>query len=170
MEPVQIARTLAAFVDVLLPGDASWPSAATVGVQAQLTQRLVESKGEDALTAFIEALQSDSAVLLDDDEAARVAAVAAFETRDPDLFGWIRDAVYVAYYESPVVVLAINAHGSLYKLRPHIEGYPLPRFDLEQDMPRHGRGHWIVTAAVRRVPVEALTLTEARATKWGREQ
>jgi hypothetical protein len=34
-------------------------------------------------------------------ETARVAVVQRFEKAGPDLFGWVRDATYIAYYESP---------------------------------------------------------------------
>jgi hypothetical protein len=170
MNPVEVARLLAALVDTLLPGDAGWPSGATVGVQSVLATRLVQERGEDALGKVVEALRPGAPALLSGDEAARVAAVAAWEAGDRELFGWVRDAVYNAYYESPAVVLAINAHGHPYKLIPHVVGYKLPRFDLEHDTPRHGRGAWIATGAVARVPVETLDLADERTQNWGRKQ
>jgi hypothetical protein len=170
MNPVEAARLLAALVETLLPGDAGWPSGAMVGVQSVLATRLVQERGEDALDKVIEALRPDAAALLSGDEAARVAAVAGWEVRDAELFGWVRDASYIAYYESPVVVLAINAHGHPYKLIPHVVGYKLPRFDLERDTPRHGRGAWIATDAVARLPVEVLDLADERTQNWGRKQ
>ena len=63
------------------------------------------------------------------DEAARVAVVRRFEESEPDLFGWVRDAVYIAYYENPFVAEAINLKGHRYELRPHIKGYPVQRFE-----------------------------------------
>jgi hypothetical protein len=167
---VDTARLLAALVDTLLPGDAGWPSASVVGVQAVLAARLAQERGEDALDDVVDALRGDAAALLGGDEAARVAAVAAWETRDRALFGWVRDAAYMAYYESPVVVRAINADGSPYKLVAHVTGYKLPRFDLARDTPRHGRGRYIPTGAVRRVAVETLDLADERTQNWGRKQ
>lgn len=169
-QPVVAARLLAALADTLLPGDHGWPSGATVGVQSVLATRLVQERGEDALDDVIEALSADAATLLAEDEDARAAAVAAWEARDPDLFGWVRDAAFMAYYESPVVVLAINASGHPYKLIPHVTGYALPRFDMVRDAPRHGRGSWVPTDAVRRVAVESLDLADERTQVWGRKQ
>lgn len=168
--PVDAARLLAALVDTLIPGNAGWPSAGIVGVQSMLATRLVQERGEDSLDRVIGALGADAAALFSDDEAARVVAIAAWEARDAQLFGWVRDAVFMAYYESPVVVLAIKARGHQYKLIPHIAGYMLPRFDAERDTPRHGRGAWIATGAVLRVPVETLDLADERTQTWGRKQ
>ncbi len=170
MNPEDVARLLAALVDTLLPGDAGWPSGATIGVQSALATRLVQDRGEDALGGLLQSLGGDAAGLLSGDEATRVAAVAAWEARDTALFGFVRDASYSAYYESPVIVLAINARGPGYKLIPHVTGYRLPRFDLERDTPKHGRGAWVATGAVRRVPVETLDLADERTQNWGRKQ
>jgi hypothetical protein len=145
--PVEVARLLAGLVDVLLPGAEGWPSGATVGVQFELATRLIEQRGEDALDRLVAALRPNAAALLNGDEAA----VAAWEARDPELFGWVRDAAYMAYYESPVVALAITAKGHPYQLRPHTTGYKLPRFDPARDTPTHGRGRYIATHEVARV-------------------
>lgn len=170
MDAEQAARLLAALVDVLLPGDTGWPGGATVGVQAVLAARLVQERGDDAVDSVLDALRDDAPALLGGDEAARVAAVAAWEARDKDLFGWVRDAAYMAYYESPLVVRAINAHGHPYKLISHVTGYKLPRFDPARDAPRHGRGWYLATDAVRRVDVESLNLADERTQNWGRKQ
>ncbi len=170
LTPVDVARLLAALVDTLLPGDDGWPSGATVGVQAQLAPRLVQERGEDALDRVVDALRDAAPALLGPDEAARVAAVAAWEARDKDLFGFVRDAAYMAYYESPVVVQAINAHGHRYRLVSHVVGYKLPRFDVARDTPTHGRGRYIPTDAVTRVAVETLDLADERTLNWGRKQ
>jgi hypothetical protein len=161
-DPVEAARLLAALVDTLLPGAAGWPSGGTAGVQAELATRILQQRGEDVLVQVIDALRAEAAALLSDNAADRIAAVTGWETRDSDLFGWVRDAAYHAYYESPFVVQAINRHGHSYKLVPHLTGYRLPRFDLERDTPRHGRGGWIPTGAVKRVAVETLDLADQR--------
>ena len=170
MDATETAKLLAALVETLLPGDAGWPSGAAVGVQSALATRLVQERGDDALDKLVTALGDDATALLSGDEAARVAAVAAWEARDAEFFGWVRDAAFMAYYESPIVVQAINAHGHPYKLVPHITGYELPRFERERDTPRHGRGGWIATDAVARVPVEMLDLADERTLTWGRKQ
>jgi hypothetical protein len=167
---VDAAGLLAALVDTLIPGAAGWPAAATVGVQSMLASRLVQGRGDDALDTLLAALRPHAPALLSADEDARVAAVAAWEAGDAELFGWVRDAVYMAYYESPVVVLAINAHGHAYKLRPHVTGYKLPRFDAARDRPQHGRGTWTPTDSVKRVAAETLDLADERTLSWGRKQ
>jgi hypothetical protein len=170
MSPFEMARLLAALVQTLLPGDSGWPSGTMVGVQALLATRLIQERGEDALETLVAALGDDVGALLSDDEEGRVAAVSSWEKRDKDLFGFVRDAAFMAYYESPVVVAAINAHGHPYRLVPHITGYGLPPFDLERDRPRHGRGAWIPTNAIKRIPVETLDLADERTLNWGRKQ
>ena len=101
------------------------------------------------------------------DEAARVAVVRRFEEAEPELFGWVRDAAYIAYYENPFVAEAINSRGTAYELRPHIKGYPVPRFELARDTPRHGRGRYTKTAEVRRVDISGLDLESNRTQAWG---
>jgi hypothetical protein len=170
MTAVETAQLLAVLADTLLPGGEGWPSGATVGVQALVAARLVQERGDDAVDSVVAALGDDAQALLTGDEAARVAAVAAWEARDKDLFGFVRDAAFIAYYESPAVVLAINAHGHPYRLVPHVAGYKLPRFNLERDTPKHGRGRWTPTDAVQRVAVETLNLADERTQNWGRKQ
>jgi hypothetical protein len=83
------------------------------------------------------------------------------------LFGWVRDATYIAYYENPFVAEAIVLSGHPYELRPHIKGYPVRRFDLARDTPRHGRGRYTKTSDVRRVDISALDLESNRTQAWG---
>jgi hypothetical protein len=52
-------------------------------------------------------------------------------------------------------------------LRPHIKGYPVRRFDLARDTPRHGRGRYTKTADVRRVDISGLDLESNRTQAWG---
>jgi hypothetical protein len=101
------------------------------------------------------------------DETARVNVVKNFEQREPELFGWLRDAAYVAYYENPFVAEVINAKGHRYELRPHVKGYPLPRFDPERHAPRHGRGRYTPTEQVRPVDTSKLDLKSNRTLHWG---
>lgn len=170
MTATETARVVAALVETLLPGDDGWPPGAVVGVQATLALRLVREHGEDGLARLLASLGDAAATLRDGDAAARVAAVAAWEAREAAFFGFVRDAAYMAYYESPVVAQAINEHGSPYKLMPHVSGYRVPRFDPATDTPTHARGGYIPTDQVRRVAVETLDLDDQRTQNWGRKQ
>ena len=165
--PAGAATLIADFVDVLIPGERLWPSARTVGVQGQLALRLMEERGKNALPALVKAIEAAGGPLGGLDEAARVAVVRRFEEAEPDLFGWVRDAAYIAYYENPFVAEAIVLTGHLYELRPHIKGYPVQRFDLARDTPRHGRGRYTKTSDVHRVDVSGLDLESNRTQAWG---
>jgi Gluconate 2-dehydrogenase subunit 3 len=158
---------LADLIEVLLPGDESWPSARAVGVQAFVAVRLLEERGKAAFPKLISALLAAGGPFDGLDEAARINVVKNFEQREPELFGWLRDAAYVAYYENPFVAEVINAKGHRYDLRPHIKGYPLPRFDPARDAPRHGRGRYTPTDQVRRVDTSKLDLESNRTARWG---
>lgn len=167
LDPAAAATLVADLVDVLLPGDGTWPSGGAVGVQAPLVIRLLEERGKAAFPALTRGLLAAGGPLAGLDEGARVAVVARFEAAEPALFGWLRDAAYVAYYESPFVAEVINARGHVYELRPHLKGYPVPRFDLARDTPRHGRGRYTPTDQVRRVDTSALDLPGERTRTWG---
>ncbi len=165
--PKAAAGLLADLVDVLLPGDDTWPSGGAVGVQALLGLRLLEQKGKREFARVAEALLAAGGPLAGYDDAARVAVVERFEASEPALFGWLRDAAYVTYYENPFVAEVINAKGHTYELRPHTKGYAVPRFDLTRDTPQHGRGRYVPTAAVRRVDTSGLDLASDRTQAWG---
>jgi hypothetical protein len=165
--PAGAATLIADFVDVLIPGEGVWPSAKTVGVQGHLALRLMEERGKNALPALVKAIEAAGGPLGPLDEPTRVAVVQRLEVAEPDLFGWVRDATYIAYYENPFVAEAIVLTGHPYELRPHIKGYPVGRFDLERDTPRHGRGRYTKTSDVRRVDISGLDLESNRTQAWG---
>ncbi len=167
LTPMVAAELLAGFVDVLLPGDASWPSGRTVGVQSLLALRLLQQRGKAGFSRVGDAMLACGAPFDGLDDAARIAVVQRFEASEPALFGWLRDAAYVTYYENPFVAEVINAKGHIYELRPHLKGYPVPRFDLQRNIPRHGRGRYTPTDAVRRVDTSALDLTGDVTHAWG---
>jgi hypothetical protein len=167
LTPAEGAALLADLVGVLLPGEGVWPSGRDVGVQALLALRLIEERGKAAFPTLVAALIAAGAPFEGRDEAARVGIVERFEAAEPALFAWVRDAAYIAYYENPFVAEAINARGQIYELRPHLKGYPVGRFDLEKNTPRHGRGRYTPTAAVRRVDTSGLDLESGRTTTWG---
>jgi hypothetical protein len=165
--PAGAAKLIADFVDTLIPGQGLWPSASSVGVQGQLALRLMEERGKNALPTLVKAIEAAGGPLEKLDEPARVAVAQRFEEAEPDLFGWVRDAAYIAYYENPFVAETIVLTGHPYELRPHIKGYPVPRFDLARDTPRHGRGRYTKTSDVRRVDISGLDLESNRTQAWG---
>ena len=156
-EPRKRAAVLAALVEVLLPGDALFPSAAEVGVQAKLAERLADQRGEVASERMIKALSG----LIDAAPGAeRQRLVAAFETAEPALFATIRTICFTAYYESPFVQEAIRSLGFAYNAAPLPKGYGQRRFDPATDRPTHGRGHYVPTDQVRRVDLSGLDIRE----------
>jgi hypothetical protein len=165
--PAGAAVLIADFVDVLIPGERLWPSASSVGVQGQLALRLMEERGKNALPTLVKAIEAAGGPLEKLDEAGRVVVVQRFEDAEPDLFGWVRDAVYIAYYENPFVAEAIVLSGHPYELRPHIKGYPVRPFDPARDAPRHRRGRYTKTSDVSRVDISGLDLESHRTQAWG---
>ncbi len=155
-EPRERAAVLAALVDVLLPGDAVFPAACVVGVQAKLAERLTDHAGSAAVERLIGAM----AGLVD--AADREAIVAAFERAEPALFATVRTICFTAYYESPFVHEAIRSLGFAYNATPLPKGYGLERFDPATDAPRHARGHYVPTGAVGRVDLSGLDIAELR--------
>jgi hypothetical protein len=165
--PAASCALLADLIEVLLPGDEYWPSALAVGVQGFVAVRLLEERGKAAFPKLMSALLAAGGPFDGLDERARVEVVKAFEQREPELFGWLRDAAYVAYYENPFVAEVINAKGHRYELRPHVKGYPLPRFDPARHTPRHGRGRYTPTDQVRPVDASKLDLESNKTLRWG---
>ena len=127
-----LANILADFVDVLIPGDDNWPSASKVGVQAVLASRLADLDREgdiDRIAGFIGAAGGFAGK----SEGERTAIVANLERQHAELFTLVRQAIYLAYYESPAAAARIRSLGFSYKLRPHIGGYamrPSTRFAI----------------------------------------
>lgn len=167
LDPAEAARLLADLVDVLLPGADGWPSGSAVGVQGALATRIILHRGEAGLDALLKAILSAGGPFSGHDEAGCIAIVEALERNEPERFGWARDAAFIAYYESPFVAAAIEARGHAYDLRPHMTGYPMPRFDLARDTPKHGRGHYVPTDAVRAIDISGLNLSSDSTLPWG---
>src|SRR5579872_3699407 len=146
---------LADFVDALIPGDDNWPSASRVGVQAVLMSRLVDLGREDDIDWIVEFIGAAGG-FADKSDAERTAIVADLERRRPELFKLVREAVTLAYYESPAAARRIRSLGFSYKLRPHIGGYPMPPVDADRDRPHHKRGGHVRTEDVRRLDLSGL--------------
>ncbi len=139
----------------------------TVGVQSLLALRLLEQKGKREFAELAEALLAAGGPLEGADDADRVAIVARFEADEPALFGWLRDAAYVTYYENPFVAEVINAKGQSTSCARTSRATRSPRFDLGRNTPRHGRGRYVPTDAVRRVDTSGLDLASDRTQTWG---
>lgn len=149
------ATMLRDLVDVLIPGEAGWPSASLTGIHGVVAMRLMELRGEDAMSELSALIDRCGGPFAGQGEPARVAVVERLEADEPDLFALLRNATFLAYYENPAVIRQIQALGQPYHPIPHVEGYALPPFDTERDRPRHNRGHWVRTEDVRRLlPVE----------------
>lgn len=170
LTPVADAALLADLVDELIPGDNHWPSASSVGVHGLVAVRLAERAGEPVLGRIVDAVLAAGGPFADRPPEERVAIMERFEAAEPALFEQVRVASTFAYYESPFVVAAIRRLGRPYALRPHLTGYPSRPFDFETDTPRHDRGAYIATDAVRRVDVSGLQLDETRTARWGLER
>jgi hypothetical protein len=155
-DAVRLATMLSQLVDVLIPGGEGWPSASLAGTHGLLGFRLQEVRGEDAVHDLARAVDACGGPLDPLDEAGRIAVVERLERERPDLFKLLRTATYLSYYESPAVIPAIQALGQPYRAMPGLEGYPQPPFERERDRPRHNRGSYIPTDAVRRVDVSGL--------------
>ncbi|MGD9512137.1 MAG: hypothetical protein AB7X49_26730, partial [Geminicoccaceae bacterium] len=70
-DSIGLASLLRDFVDVLIPGEGSWPPASTVGVQGVLAMRLLEARGEGGADELERALLDCGAPLAPLDEEAR---------------------------------------------------------------------------------------------------
>ncbi len=167
LPPGKAIQLLADFVDILLPGDEHWPSAATVGVQALLAERLFEDLEDGYFDRLAKALVDAGGPFTGKSDAERVAVVQRLQDDQPALFSQIRDETYIAYYESPFVGAAIEASGQPYNMRPQIKGYALAPFDAATQTPRHGRGSYLPPDGVRPVDISALNLGDASDQPWG---
>lgn len=152
----ELAPLLAQLADELIPGDGSWPSASAVGAHGVLAERLLDLQGDDAVQKLAEILGDCGGPFVGRTASERVAIVARFEREQPKRFEIVRNAVYLAYYESPAVIARLCALGHRYHARPHLTGYAEPPFDVARDAPRHRRGSHVATAAVRRVDLGAI--------------
>ncbi len=153
-----VAVELAALVDTLLPGGAGFPSAVSVGAHGLVAGRLRQRLGVDGLARLAETLVSCGGPIGDKSTAERQAIVARFAEEHAGLFGDVRMAAYLSYYENPAVVDAVRGLGRAYNDAPQPAGYVLPAFDGADALqaPTHGRGHYVATKDVQRVELGAL--------------
>lgn len=151
-----IAEELAALADVMIPGDGLFPRASVAGAHALLAGRLRELGGAGLIERVVQALAAAGGPLAPLAGDARTGVVERFEQAEPELFAQVRMALYLGYYEQPDVIAAVRALGFDYNDAPLPRGYPLDPFDPAIDAPRHRRGSYVATEAVRRVDLSGL--------------
>jgi hypothetical protein len=155
-EAKALAAELAVLVDLLVPGDGTFPPASEIGVQAKLADRWIVMRGDGAVRTLTETLAACGGPLAPLDKDGRTAVLTRMERERPDEFRLLRTIVYLSYYESPAVHEAIRAMGFTYNAIPLPTGYAVGRFDPATDTPRHGRGHFVATDEVKRVDLSTL--------------
>jgi hypothetical protein len=151
-----LSSSLAALLEVLLPGDELFPCGSTLGLEDLLHDRLLESIGPADLDALTAALAAAGAPFASLSPAGRVPVVARLQREHPALFDQLAKTVYLTYYQAPAVQDAIRALGFAYNPTPLPAGYEVGRFDAARDTPRHGRGRFLATDEVRRVDLSGL--------------
>ncbi len=141
-------KVLSGLVDALLPGGAGFPAASATGMIRLLATRLclVDVNLLERLAAVFAARGG-----LPLDQTGWRDATSRLEVLEPKLFDELRKYTYLTYYEQPPVIAAIRALGFHYNDAPLPAGYPDEPFENARDAPRHRRGRWIPTNAVRRV-------------------
>lgn len=167
MPPRELAALFAQLADELIPGDATWPSASSIGVQGIMLLRFAEEQGEKDVQRLAAALLAAGAPFAGKSESERRAIVERLAEHEADLFDRLRAAAVFAYYESPIIAEAIRQSGRPYQMSPHKTGYPRQRFDMARDKPSHGRGSYMPTAQVQRVDISSLDLGTSRTENWG---
>ncbi|HEY8446028.1 MAG TPA: gluconate 2-dehydrogenase subunit 3 family protein [Thermomicrobiales bacterium] len=159
--PTVLARTLAAFVETLLPGDDRFPPASAVGAQELLADRLRERFGASAVQELAQRLDarcSPGVSFAEADPSQRTEAVRRLQEEEPGYFSFLYSATCYAYYASPVVTAAIRALGHEYNDAPQPEGYALPPFDFTPgvNVPRNPRGFYKQTNLIERIDISEL--------------
>lgn len=155
--PQAVAGTFAALVDVLLPGDDDFPAAATTGVQAVILDRLRLRIGWDSveeIVTFLDAGGQFNSL----PESARIERVNRFEVELPDHFAHVRFVTFLAYYESPTVIRALQQLGHDYNDSPLPNGYVMDPFDPRPgfDLPVELKGSYLRTEEIARIDLSSL--------------
>jgi hypothetical protein len=154
----ELAATLAAFVDTLLPGDDLFPPASAAGTHGLLAERIRQHFGSDGIARLVADLAAGGVPLLDAAPERRVEAVRRLEREQPDDFAFLRMAAYLAYYQTPPVIDAIRALGYDYHDAPQPRGYSMPAFDVTPgvNVPTNPRGSFKATESIERIDVSTL--------------
>jgi len=152
----QIASTLAALVNVILPGDSLFPPAADVGTHLWLMEKMQAEHGTAVVDRVVRTL-NQAQEFVSQTIAEQTAIVAQFERDEPNLFGFIRHAVYFGYYQTLPVVQAVRQLGREYNHTPQPDGYELAPFD-PSTLPTVKRGSYIATEDVKRVDLSQIDM------------
>ena len=157
-KPVELAATLKALVDVLLPGDERFPAASDAGTHGVVADRLVAQMGEAALDDLAQTIEACGGPLAPLSRVERQAVVRRFEAAHPEQFETLRMIAYLAYYESPAVVRAVRSLGHVYNDAPQPAGYVMAPFDESdpRQVPQHRRGGYVRTEDVTRLDLTPL--------------
>lgn len=113
---------LDSILSTLLPGDADWPSAGSLGLAASVRGDCDAA----ALAAIVGAIPADFA---DGNADAREVALRAIEAACPDAFERLVAAAYLAYYTEPRVRTVIERLTGYAARPPQPRGYELEPFD-----------------------------------------
>ena len=157
-KPTELAATLKALVDVLLPGDERFPAASDAGTHGVVADRLVAQMGEAALDDLAQTIEACGGPLAPLSKAERQDVVRRFEAAHPEQFETLRMIAYLAYYESPAVVRAVRSLGHDYNDAPQPAGYAMAPFDESdpRQVPQHRRGSYVRTEDVTRLDLTPL--------------
>jgi len=164
----ELAQTFARLVDILIPGDADFPSASAAGVHGLAMDRIRQRLGSGGLEKMAIALGGAQEFLRRDD-TQRVEAVKRLERDEPALFHEVRFCTYFSYYESPVVVGVLQQLGHDYNDAPQPLGYAMQSFDATSGagLPRTPRGSYKKTAEITRVDISLLPGLDSLSLKRG---
>lgn len=110
--------TLHALLDTLLPGDADWPAAGTLGEVAE--------EVAEVAAPVLATLPSGFAAA---GPEAREAALRDIEAAEPAAFEHLVAAAYLAYYTHPAVRAVLERVTGYEARPPQPLGYELPPFD-----------------------------------------
>ncbi len=165
--PGELGAILAAFVDMLLPGDDLFPPASVAGTHGLLADRVRTMLGHDALVRILGELVGSDRLFYDQPYEVRYTRVRRFEQDLPDQFAFFRNVTYYTYYQSPLVTAAIRRLGHEYNDAPQPLGYALPPFDPTPgvDAPSVARGGYKRTEDMTRMDVSGLVLLEQRSSE-----
>lgn len=122
MSPADIEK-LAILLDVLIPGDADFPSPGTIGLAPRLaTHERFEPTATMVLGLLADGFQAGSAL-------DRTAALKTVEADQPAAFTALLVALYSLYYTDAKVREAIERVCGYRASAPQPDGYALPPFD-----------------------------------------
>ena len=159
----QVAILKAASDEIIPPGD-GFPAPSTVGVVEDFIPRYITPRDEEpqhypfvAEADFKASVDALGQRFLDSHSAKRVEMLRATERDDPSFFLELKSLVYYGYYSRPVVTEAIRHNleaGRDYRGAPQPYGYAQCIEDWDMSKLPRGRGRYIPTGEVRRVPVQ----------------